>query len=99
MVIEVELHSRKSARVVTNDLFTVEGLDDYVELELVSYREGREVSEPTIYVRLQGDSDVVTVANKSEIAQCITNDGRKVSIFIGKPDERDMQPARVVLEP
>lgn len=96
-----ELFSRYSAQKVAIALHhVIDKEDGYAEVELVSYRDGEEVAEPPIYVRLQGAaSNVVKLANSSEIAQCITSNGQLVSIMLGKPEEYAMQPARIILGP
>lgn len=38
-----------------------------------------------------------TLADGSEIAHCVTDDGREVSLLLGHPGERDMQPAQVIV--
>jgi hypothetical protein len=96
-----EFFSRSNAQYVAIALnHVIDKKEGYAEVELVSYRDGEEVAEPPIYIRLRGeDSNVVTLANSSEIAQCITDDGQLVSIMLGKPKERVMQPARIILGP
>lgn len=42
---------------------------------------------------------VVELANGSELIHCVTNDGRRIDfIFSSRVNERDLEPAMVVLE-
>ena len=91
-------YTRDDAEYVADCLNTVMQLpnDEYAEVQLVSYDNGAEVPHEPIFIKFT-DDPVFTVADGSEIAQCVTNDGRKVTIFFGKPFERQLQPAQIVI--
>jgi hypothetical protein len=96
----VVFYSLDHADNVLGSLNTVLALghDEVAEIHLVSYEEGIEVRHEPIFVKFTNDA-VFTVADDSEILQCVTSDGRKVTIFVGRPAERELQPARIVIAP
>ena len=79
--------------------------DDFFKLATVAYRSGEEVAHPDIWIRLhavdditQNKTTVTNLANGSQIAHCVSNTGQRVDILLGKPSERALQPALVILE-
>lgn len=95
-----EFFTRQTAQVVANDMAMMMGMpDEFAEVEIISYDfdfGGREVLHPSLWLR-PTEEDVVTIADDSEIVQCITRDSRRASIFFGHPEEREMRPARIIL--
>lgn len=98
--------SKESASFVARALEQFQGRpDDFFKLATVTYRSGEEIARPDIWIRLQAVDDisqnktmVTNLANGAEIAHCITNTGQRVDILLGKPSERALQPALVILE-
>jgi len=43
------------------------------------------------------DEAVVSLANGGEIIHLITDEGRRLDVFFGKPEERSFEPALVIL--
>jgi len=94
-----ELWSAQNYEKVNADLLSVEHLDDeYCKVDLVSYRDSQP-TESSLFLRLDEETPILPLADGTEIAQCHTRDGQKVSIILGKPDEGEFQPARVVIGP
>ncbi len=51
----------------------------------------------SLTIKLDPDGARTTLADGSEIAHCVTDDGRHVSLLLGHPGEQDMQPAQVIV--
>lgn len=98
--------SKESANFVANAIeqFRTDP-SDFFKLETVAYRSGKEIAHPDIWIRLQivddasrNNTAVTDLANGSQIAHCVSNTGQRVDILLGKPSERALQPALVILE-
>lgn len=99
MAVEVRLQSRDDAQTVTEDLYTVWRRQDtrYCEVEYeVLDDTSQESPGGTIFVR---PVEAVTIADGTELVQCVTQEGRQVSIFLPEPSQRLSQKAKVVLGP
>ena len=100
MAVEVRLQSRDDAQTVTEDLYTVWRRQDtrYCEVEYYKVLDDTSQESPrgTIFVR---PVEAITIADGTELVQCVTQEGRQVSIFLPEPSQRLSQKAKVVLEP
>lgn len=95
----VALYSATTAQHVLDTLITFarHGQDQFMALEIVSYENGTENIHPALFVRLDEPGGKTTLADKSEILHCLTDEGREVSVILGKPEEREFQPARILV--
>lgn len=93
------LYSATTAQDVLDALITFarRSPNEFLALEMVSYESGAEHVHPALFVRLDEPGGKTTLADKSEILHCLTDSGREVSVVIGKPDEREFQPARILV--
>lgn len=95
------LYSKETAIVVYASLvhFAKDRPQDYLKIEVVSYAPGvaAETDEDPIYVRLDPEGSSTTLVDQSQYAHCITNDGRKVDLYFGTPDERQLGLVKIKL--
>jgi len=96
---EVTLFSADNALTVADSIvhFAHNLPNDYLALAVVSYENGEEVLHPNLFIKL--DNGKTTLADTSEIVHCRTDDGRRVDVLLGKPTEREFQPARILVAP
>jgi hypothetical protein len=92
------LYSRQTSKEVIAALIAL-ALDPvaFYRLELVSYQDSDEIACEPLEVKLDPAGARTTLADESEIAHCITQDGRKASLLLGRPAEQDLQPAQVLI--
>lgn len=95
----VVLYSTATAQDVLDALimYARQGAHELLALEMVSYENGAEHVHPALFVRLDEPGGKTTLADKSEILHCLTDEGREVSVLLGKPGEREFQPARILV--
>lgn len=93
------LYSHKTSQEVVQGLLRCQQSkeEQFYLLELDSLESDGFVPVATLSIRLHPQGARTTLADSSEIAHCITNDGREVSLMLGHPGEQDMQPAQVIL--
>lgn len=94
------LRSQQTAQVVTERLVAVFSQPGtFVEIEIDTHYQGTDNCE-TLYPPLwlaPTHEDVVTLADNSEIIQCVTNEGVRASVIVGKPHTRTDHPAEIIL--
>lgn len=95
----VALYSATTAQNVLSMLihFARNTPEEFCALEMVSYWNGAEIAHPAVFVRLDEPNSKTTLADNSEILHCLTDSGRKVSVMIGRPQDRELQPAVILL--
>ncbi len=75
---------------------------EYFRLETVRYGPDGEEDAEDVFVQplpTSTENDAVSVlADGTEVVRCLSQDGRRVDIILGKPAEREFQPAQVVFE-
>lgn len=93
----VVLYSAANSQDVLDALvaYAHRGPTEFFALEIVSYGNGAEHVHPALFVRLDEPGGKTTLADKSEILHCLTDDGREVSIILGKPEARESQFAEI----
>ena len=97
-------YTRKVAVEVGSAIkYMIEHPDDemFYELELVRYFKDKPELAWTEWFRPMSLSDnpPLTLADKSEIARCVSKSGRRLDIIFGNENERALQPAYVLLGP
>jgi hypothetical protein len=80
------------------------GAVDYLPLEVVTIRGSQEVQHKTLHIKLRTEVEtrepdeseiardsvgIISLANGVRIAHCITEDGRRIDVWLGKPEERE----------
>lgn len=88
------------------------GSDDYLPLAVVTVRGNQEVQHKTLRIKLRTEVNtrepddstiareaigIISLANNVRIAHCITDDNRRLDVWLGKPEEREER-AVVLLE-
>ncbi len=100
MFVTEGVYTRKVAKEVGSAIkYMVEHPEDdrFFELQLVRYRQGGS-DEWTEMFRIEDTPEArITLADESEIVQCITRSGRRLDIIFGHAAERELQPALVLL--
>lgn len=96
MVARGTLLSKSNAQEVLNGILHLAD-EHYFTLEIVSYASGEEKPEESLQVRFAHGGEKTVLADSTEIAHCIAQDGRPVDLILGKPGQRSLQPAEVIL--
>jgi hypothetical protein len=73
--------------------------NELLRVDIVSFDHhsgGRLISHSPLWLR-PTDDDVVTIADDSELIQCRTYEGSRVTIFLGHPHERKGHAATIII--
>lgn len=99
MEIGSAVYTRRTAQAVVEAIaHHINNPDLYIPLRVVEYKEGREDGEWTYWAALPGSpKNIDDFANKVEIVRCVTREGQKLDIILGQPEEREFQPALVLI--
>lgn len=95
------VYTRKVASEVGSTIkYLIEHPDDdrFFELELVA--DQHDSSKDWIeWIRLVDSTEnrVLALADESEVVHCVTRSGRRIDIIFAHADERELQPALVLL--
>lgn len=91
------LYSTLTAQAVLERLVAViHHPGDYIEITIVERdMNGTESPYPTLWLA-PTDEDVADHADDGELIQCMTRDGVRVSVLVGKPDTRRTRSATIV---
>lgn len=92
------LISTQTAQVVTERLVAiVSHPDKHVAIDVVlREKNGAESPYPTLWLA-PTNADVITLADDSEIIQCVTHEGFRASVFVGEPEMRPHNHAKIIL--
>jgi hypothetical protein len=98
---KTSLHSLMTAQEVADSLITFaqQRPEEYFVLKVARSTDGGEIAEPDLNIRFTSlGGQKTTLADDSEIAHCITDDGRYVDLMLGAPADRKDQLVTVLVE-
>lgn len=100
MQIHGELYSVATSQQVMDALvhFTQHRPDDYFMLEIVQYGGSSEELHPPVPIMFDDEGQCTTLADRSAVLHCLSDRGRLVSLVIPPPEQREITPARVLME-